>query len=164
MILDHKLLYWLLINKFLAIFLIFLFGAVCYGCPIKETISKLYDLILYPKDSRAKKQSALLGIVERALYISAFLIEFPEFIGIWFTLKMVVKWRSWSKREGRLLFNNFLIGNGLSILLSIYAFQIYKTIFTYNPYMRLIYMFVFLLLPYIPFSIINNYFLKKSAQ
>jgi len=64
----------------------------------------------------------LVGGVERILYVTALLLERPEFIAIWLTLKTVARSPRWTQEErikGRGLFNVFLVGNGLSILLSL---------------------------------------------
>lgn len=62
-------------------------------------------------------QSCTVGIIERSLYLLSILIQKPEFIAVWLTLKTVSQAKSWSKDYfGRPIYNNFLAGNGLSIL------------------------------------------------
>lgn len=44
------------------------------------------------KDRRRAQLSAIVGILERILYITAILIGHPELIGAWFVLKAVGEW------------------------------------------------------------------------
>jgi hypothetical protein len=74
------------------------------------------------EEAYARKQSGILGIIERALYLTAFLAGWIGFIGIWITLKTVVKWKQWNEENGRVFFNNFLIGSGLNLLYSFCGF------------------------------------------
>ena len=64
-------------------------------------------------------QVLMLGVVERFLYLTSIMIGKPEFIAVWLTIKTV--YLSLSKKDvsGRRIYNNFLVGNGISIL---YAF------------------------------------------
>lgn len=67
-------------------------------------------------------QVRIVGIVERVLYMVSMQIQKPEFIAIWLTLKTVARSRRWTEEEtvpGRAVFNNFLVGNGLSILFAL---------------------------------------------
>jgi hypothetical protein len=66
-------------------------------------------------------QGDLVGAVERLLYITAILLQRAEFIAVWLTLKTVSRSPGWTRDKwikGRGIFNNFLIGNGISILFS----------------------------------------------
>ncbi len=64
-------------------------------------------------------QTIIIGIIERALYLTSITIGRPEFIALWLTLKTVSQSKRWSKDDvGRAVYNNFLVGNGLSILFS----------------------------------------------
>jgi hypothetical protein len=66
---------------------------------------------------------AMVGLLERALYTSAWQLGKPEFIGLWLAVKVVGNWKGWSvdaepggrRLSGRSIFNLFLIGNGFSI-------------------------------------------------
>lgn len=65
-------------------------------------------------------QTITIGIIERSLYFTAILIGKPEFIAVWLTLKTVSQSKRWSENHfGRAIYNNFLVGNSLSIM---YAF------------------------------------------
>ena len=139
----------------------FIFGTFIYHYPIEGITNKLYEIMRRKKYQYGKMQASILGIIERFLYLISFLLDFPEFIGIWFTLKMVVKWKSWSTVEGRQLFNNFLIGNGISILFSICALQIYRSTFIENNCESWILMVFYLSIPFLLFISIKLLFLNK---
>jgi hypothetical protein len=78
---------------------------------------------------------ALVGLLERLLYIIALLAKSPEFIGVWLALKVAGGWSGWSgKREykwddngkeilgyvpGRQEFNLFLVGTALSLIFAV---------------------------------------------
>jgi hypothetical protein len=67
---------------------------------------------------RFEWQTIAVGITERALYIASLQLARPEFIAIWLTLKTVARSRRWTSDEtipGRAIYNNFLVGNALSI-------------------------------------------------
>lgn len=64
-------------------------------------------------------QVSILGIIERILYLISILIGKPEFIAAWLGIKTVYIALSEKNVSGRRIYNNFLIGNGISIL---YAF------------------------------------------
>lgn len=86
-------------------------------------------------NNRRRDLGCWVGIIERVLFVSAFLIEEPEFIGVWLALKVAGGWQAWGEDRkvywvngqtknyvtvlGRHVFNIFLIGNGLSVLNSL---------------------------------------------
>jgi hypothetical protein len=68
----------------------------------------------------------LVGLVERPLYVAAFLANEPAFVGIWLGLKVAGGWKGWQediqpndhtkkKIPGRTIFNVMLIGSALSL-------------------------------------------------
>ena len=60
---------------------------------------------------------ALIGFIEAIAYPTAFLLEAPEFIGVWLAIKVAGGWQGWAvKDNGRKRFNKFLFGNALMIL------------------------------------------------
>ncbi len=68
--------------------------------------------------------AVLMGIVERCIYFFSFNLGYEEFIAIWLALKAAPQLRNWEKGfevagykeiSGRVIYNIFLIGNGLSI-------------------------------------------------
>jgi len=75
---------------------------------------------------------SMVGIVERCLYLTSILVGKPEFIVAWLGIKTVVwslsdkdvvsssnKYRSFKRK-----YNNFLVGNGISILYAFAGFGI----------------------------------------
>jgi hypothetical protein len=78
-------------------------------------------------------QPRVIGIVERILYVATLQLGKAEFVGIWLALKVAGQWSRWSKDpeegenlpQGRTIYHNFLIGNGISVL---YAFVGFKVI------------------------------------
>jgi len=82
-----------------------------------------------------------VGMIERALYTTAFIQGGSEFIGFWIALKAAGRWQIWKDTsfvghgwtkglQGRLVFNLFLISNGFSIA---YAFIGANIINTFDP-------------------------------
>lgn len=78
-------------------------------------------------------QPKVIGVVERTLYVAVLQIGKGEVIGFWLALKVAGQWKRWGEEKefeghllhGRSVYQNFLIGNALSIL---YAFEGYKII------------------------------------
>ena len=61
-------------------------------------------------------QPRVVGVVERALYTAALQTGQGDFIGFWLAVKAAGQWKRWGESvEGRSIYQNFLIGNGLSI-------------------------------------------------
>ncbi len=86
--------------------------------PIKFIVDELWKSVGTTSDDRPHPwHPHLVGILERILYVTFFLLGKPEFIGFWLALKGVGKWRRWS--NNRYIFNIFLIGNALSVGYSI---------------------------------------------
>lgn len=69
---------------------------------------------------------ATVGALERTLYFFALLMGKPEFIAVWLALKVAGSWPQWSeliplgkkRLSGRAIFQVFLIGNALSIVVA----------------------------------------------
>lgn len=55
---------------------------------------------------------------------TSFLVCRPEFIGLWFGLKVAGNWDVWTKKEGRPIFQVFLILPGGVALQAVYEFRI----------------------------------------
>ena len=76
-------------------------------------------------------QPAIVGFLERGLYVGALHSGANEFIGIWLILKVAGNWKRWSEDKsyadhfiaGRNIYNTFLIGNALSIAYSAVGYQ-----------------------------------------
>jgi hypothetical protein len=65
--------------------------------------------------------SWLVGLVERALYMTAFMVGAWQWAGAWLALKAVVRWRAVSdahSEAGTGADNIWLIGSGLSLLIA----------------------------------------------
>ena len=100
------------------------------------TLEKLWEKLGIPKGTSRHGQylSAVLGAVEGALYLGAFLYGKPEFIALWLGLKTVVKWRHWEYDVpvgkptrwilGRNAYNLFLVGNGLVVCFAAAAWKV----------------------------------------
>ncbi len=119
----------------------YLFGIVVAHFLIGPTISIMWELLkLEAKDRKLPSpaapdtqpdpfirytwQVASVGFVERALYMASLQIQRPEFIAVWLTLKTIAKAKRWTEdgvNPGRVVYNNFLVGNGLSILYPLVA-------------------------------------------
>ncbi len=84
----------------------------------------LVDIIAWgylEKHGISKKQRGILtlpmGLVERLLYTTAFLLNQPGFVAVWLALKVASQWELWKGKE-RGTYNVFLIGSGLSLIIS----------------------------------------------
>ena len=79
-----------------------------------------------------------IGKVERALYVLAWYLNFSSFLAIWLGFKIASKWSQWGDKDhsdpqtnnlNRARFNLFLLGNALSILVTIITIIIVNQIF-----------------------------------
>ncbi len=61
-----------------------------------------------------------MGILERFLYTSVFIINQPTFIIVWLTLKVASHWKRWANEE-RGTYNVFLIGSALSLIIAFFG-------------------------------------------
>ena len=82
--------------------------------PDTETDDPLYDPLV----------GHVVGLVERPLYVAAFLASAPALVGIWLGLKVAGGWKGWQgeytlkngrKVAGRSVFNFMLIGSAVSV-------------------------------------------------
>ncbi len=121
----------------------YVFGIVFAHFPISKTMTDLRQGIgIKGKEfGLIPWHTAALGMVERALYIASIQLGFVYVIAVWLALKGVGEWRDWDTRDqkgqepdtesttkptrdrvpGRAIFNNFLIGSGLSLAYAIAA-------------------------------------------
>ena len=61
-----------------------------------------------------------LGVLERFIFTSCWLLNAKSFIPWWFGFKAAGNWRSWKEtRENQGGINYFLIGNGLSLVFGV---------------------------------------------
>jgi len=69
------------------------------------------------------RSATMIGVVERVLYTTSWLVGKPEFVAVWLALKVAGQWSRWTGSDGvtntatsgRPIFNIFLIGNAFSI-------------------------------------------------
>ena len=99
----------------------FLFSTVVSTLILWLLIDKLGWSYLKKHEINKKEPGILtmpMGIVERILYTTVFLIGSPNIVGFWIALKVASQWGRWSKENERGTYNLFLIGTALSLLLS----------------------------------------------
>lgn len=93
-------------------------GGHCLIFPAMRCLKKRYET--KPEDKEGQELAAWLGGVERVLYVAAWFLGHPQFIGLWLTIKVVGNWKLWQTaedgKEGRRRFNIFLIGSGFPFL------------------------------------------------
>jgi len=127
----------------------YFFAVVIGHFLIDKCVDKLWSLSGWNGHSdeltRPKNwQSGAVGVVERALIISSFLAGWPQFVALWFALRIGGSYRDWSegrkdeagvKRiEGPAIFNIFLIGSGLSLSYAFVGVKIIELLKTSNIY------------------------------
>jgi len=78
-------------------------------------------------------QPETVGILERLLYVAALQFAHAEFVGLWLAIKTAGQWKRWNEEtqipgrhsiSGRSVYQNFLIGNAVSILYSFVGFKL----------------------------------------
>jgi len=58
-----------------------------------------------------------MGIVERFLYTTVFIVNQPAFVAVWLALKVAAQWKRWEGEE-RGTYSVFLIGSALSLIIA----------------------------------------------
>lgn len=101
-------------------------------------------------------QSGIVGVVERTLIVSAFLVGWPQFIALWFALRIGGSYRDWSegrkdyaghkKIEGPAIFNIFLIGTGLSLGYAFVGLKIIELLKNSNVFFAIFIPFILMVL------------------
>jgi hypothetical protein len=84
---------------------------------IVETLWRKY----MPPEFKTKRNGslvAILGYIENFLFTTAILINIKEFIAVWLALKIVGEWSQTKTETDRPLYYIFMIGNGLSLIIS----------------------------------------------
>ena len=92
-------------------------GYFCVGA----VVGLLWKLDPHPHPPSPPQGSRLIGLVERALYVTVIVIGREGFIVVWLAMKVVTDWRL-ERHRGRppkLAYNTFLIGTGLSLLFAV---------------------------------------------
>jgi len=92
---------------------------------------------------------AVVGVLERILYVIAILAEAPEFIGVWLAIKTAGSWKGWSEGRdypsgdgtekkivipGRQEFNLFLVGSAVSAICGVAGGYTIKWLFLGSMY------------------------------
>lgn len=73
--------------------------------------------IKYEKTAEGKWMASVLGIMERGMCTASWFLGYPQFVGIWLSIKTVGSWGRWQEEaEGR--FSNFLFLRALSLSIS----------------------------------------------
>jgi hypothetical protein len=116
-------------NEWLPVILGYGFAVVVGHFCIMAVVDKLWEESGWRRPSDAKVRPAfylpqLIGLLERALYVASLQLGEPEFIGVWLALKVAGQWKRWEEADGRIFYNIFLIGSGLSIAYAIVGFQL----------------------------------------
>lgn len=94
---------------------------------IKANVDALWDKVVgRAVPNRQPWHPQFIGILELTMYLSAFIYDRPEFIFAWITVKTVPSITYWNKN--RTLFNLFLIGNALAIIISYAGFRIFESV------------------------------------
>jgi hypothetical protein len=109
----------------------------------------------------ASNQSRILGFVERVIYIPAFHF-FPELVLAWLALKTISQWKKWSEELGRIEFNTFLIGNGLSLIIAYVAYQMIRMALDMPSIINLCYYYILLVSSLLFLLIIKHFSEKKE--
>lgn len=117
--------------------------AICIGAhwPISLVVDACWRRLGWDRHStdgfrRSTWLVALVGVIERVLFVLALYIGKPEFIGLWLTLKIASQWTQWGLDNvalgptatvpGRAVFQVFLVGNAFSMLFSFAAFKSFQ--------------------------------------
>ncbi len=107
----------------------YLVAVVVAHFPICWTINlvRRFLRLRRPNSGDAKNKPRLapiVGFVERTLFVASWQLDAKEFIAVWLALKVAGQWSQWgtgrilddgTRVHGRLMYNMFLIGTGLSI-------------------------------------------------
>jgi len=59
-----------------------------------------------------------VGALEQIMYTTSILIGKEEFVAVWLVLKLAGEWRQIDRPAGYAMYNIFLIGNSLSLMLA----------------------------------------------
>jgi MFS family permease len=113
----------------LAVIVGYAYSVVLGGVVIKWVLDRFYSG--YEQGRTVEKwRAGVVGLVERTLYTTAFLMGIPEFIAVWLALKVAGQWERWKtdwssearskelkakKDTSRVMYSGYLLGNALSI-------------------------------------------------
>lgn len=97
-------------------YFISIFGGALFLWIVIDKIAWTYLTKYGSKSKLHEKTTLYLGIIERLIYTSVFIIDQPAFIAIWLALKVASQWKRWQDEPGT--YNVFLIGNALSLIIA----------------------------------------------
>jgi len=114
------------------------FAVVVGGLATKLVSDRMWECLGWKKHINPDNfrpdvwQPRVTGIVERVLYVATLQVGKGEFIGFWLALKVAGQWSRWTKEsepggngpQGRSIYQNFLIGNALSVLYALVGFKL----------------------------------------
>lgn len=69
---------------------------------------------------------AVSGAIESILYLTAWLVDSPEFIPFWIAIKVAGGWQVWNQKDSRSRFQVFLVGNAMQLILSGLAYGVIR--------------------------------------
>lgn len=82
--------------------------------PICHRLGRRY----FPEASWDRFLPRFVGALEQFMYTSAILVGMPQFVAVWLVLKLAGEWRQAERPTSYAMYNIFLIGNALSLILS----------------------------------------------
>jgi len=95
-------------------------------------LTKVAEVLWSLDDDRGPRYlpqlSGVVGLVERTLYLTAFLLSWPAFIALWLVMKIAADWKSerhWGEAP-RLTYAAFFVGSGLSLLYAVAGWYIIR--------------------------------------
>jgi hypothetical protein len=59
-----------------------------------------------------------MGILERFMYTTVFIVNQPAFVAVWLALKVASQWKRWEDNKQRGTYNVFLIGSAISLIIA----------------------------------------------
>lgn len=106
---------------------------------VSRVVGKMWDWLPINKQDRNRLRpkeltwhAGVVGMLERALYVTALVMGQGSFIGIWLALKVAGQWKGWTATgnedkdgggpSGRAVYNIFLIGTALSLLYAVVGY------------------------------------------
>lgn len=113
-------------NQWISMLIGWAFAVIVGNYVVRIIVDRLWKPTQWKEKSEVRPfayTSKLVGIIERNLYFFSILLGKPEFIAVWFALKVAGQWGRWEGSfdiygktiEGRIFYNIFLIGSGLSL-------------------------------------------------
>ena len=70
----------------------------------------------------------IVGGLEQFMYTTALLMGFPGFLVVWLALKLAGEWRMSERHTSYAMYNIFLVGNSLSLILSVGTAALVKNV------------------------------------